>query len=171
MESEPIIEKVVAYLYDLGHRRIAFIRGPVTKQTELDRYKGYIAGLTNLGLEVDNSLIGAGNWHELTGKAATEKFLALASPPTAIIASNDVMAFEAMCAIQEKGMKIPQDISVVGYDDIALASMTDLPIDHRPHPHDPDGHCRRRVYGFPAGRRIAKSTPSLFPAGNRHPDI
>jgi LacI family transcriptional regulator len=128
MESEPIIEKVVAYLYDLGHRRIAFIRGPVTKQTELDRYKGYMAGLTNLGLEIDNALIGAGNWHELTGKAAAEKFLALASPPTAIIASNDVMAFGAMIAIQEKGLKIPQDISVVGYDNIALASMTDPPL-------------------------------------------
>lgn len=128
MESESIVEQVVAYLYNLGHRRIAFIRGPVTKQTELDRYLGYIAGLTKLGLEIDNALIEAGNWHDLTGKAATEKFLALAAPPTAIIASNDVLAFEAISVIQAKGLKIPEDISVVGYDNIALASMSDPPL-------------------------------------------
>jgi LacI family transcriptional regulator len=128
MESECIIEKVVAYLYDLGHRRIAFIRGPVTKQTEQDRFNGYTTGLTKLGLEIDNALIGAGNWHETTGKAAVERFLALESPPTAIIASNDLMAFGAMRAIQEKGLNIPRDISVIGFDNVALASMTDPPL-------------------------------------------
>jgi len=128
MKSEPVIAEVVVYLYGLGHRRIAFIRGPQEKQTAVDRYQGYCAGLAALGLEFDEALVFTGNWDESLGKAAAAQFLALDSPATAIIASNDLMAFGAMKAVEESGLRIPQDVSVVGYDDIALASMTHPPL-------------------------------------------
>lgn len=128
MKSETLIEEAVRYLYRLGHRRIAFIRGPLTKQTELGRYKGYLAGLNKLGLDRENDLIMAGNWHEPTGMMAVEKFLGLPSPPTAIIASNDLIACEAMTTLQKKGLKIPDDMSIIGYDDLAIASMSSPPL-------------------------------------------
>ena len=128
MKSEPVIAEVVVYLYGLGHRRIGFIRGPQEKQTAVDRFNGYCAGLAAVGLEFDQALVFTGNWDELLGKAGAEQFLALDFPATAIIASNDLMAFGAMKAVEESGLKIPQDVSVVGYDDIALASMTKPPL-------------------------------------------
>jgi LacI family transcriptional regulator len=128
MKSEAVIAEVVDYLYGLGHRRIAFIQGPQEKQTALDRYLGYCAGLATVGIELDQALVRMGNWDSPSGKAAAEQFLALLSPPTAIIASNDLMAFGVMEADEEQGLKIHDHISVVGFDDIALASMTKPPL-------------------------------------------
>lgn len=128
MKSEAIIAEVVQYLYDLGHRRIAFIQGPQKKQTALDRYIGYCAGLEAVGIGFDEELVCLGGWYPQTGKAAAEHFLALPSPPTAIIASNDLMAFGVMDAVKERGLRIPDDVSVVGFDDIALASMSSPPL-------------------------------------------
>jgi DNA-binding LacI/PurR family transcriptional regulator len=128
MKSEAVIAEVVKYLNQLGHRRIAFIQGPQEKQTALDRYRGYCAGLAEAGIELDEALVLRGNWETPSGKAATEQFLALPLPPTAIIASNDLMAFGVMQAIELQGLHIPKDISVVGFDDIAMASMTKPPL-------------------------------------------
>jgi DNA-binding LacI/PurR family transcriptional regulator len=127
MKCEAILAEVVGYLHGLGHRRIAFIQGPQTKQTALDRYKGYRTGLEAVGLEFDEGLVFAGNWDVPAGKAAALQFLALLSPPTAIIASNDLMAYGVIQGVAERGLKIPDDVSVVGFDDIALASMTNPP--------------------------------------------
>ncbi len=124
IKSEAVIAEVVSYLYSLGHRRIAFIQGLLEKQSALDRYKGYCSGLTAVGLELDEALVFAGNWDIPAGKAAAEQFMMLASPPTAIIASNDLMAFGVMQTLEHLEIHVPKDVSVVGFDDTALASMT-----------------------------------------------
>lgn len=128
MKSEAVIAEVVDYLFGLGHRRIAFIHGPQEKQTALDRYIGYRKGLDSVGLEFDAALVLSGRWDAHSGKVTAEQFLALPSPPTAIIASNDLMAFGVMEAAKERGLNIPDDVSVVGFDDIAMASMSKPPL-------------------------------------------
>lgn len=128
MDGKSVFKEVVEHLYQLGHRRIAFIQGPQLKQTAVDRYQGYLDGLHSVNLEIDEQVIYAGNWQEHNGISAAERFLELSVPPTAIIASNDLMAFGAMKRIQERGLRIPDDISIVGFDDIASASMTKPPL-------------------------------------------
>jgi LacI family transcriptional regulator len=127
-KNETIIAEVVRYLYGLGHRRIGFVQGLLEKQGAFDRYKGYRRGLMSVGIEVDEALVFAGNWDMAGGKAAAEQFLMLPSPPTAIIASNDLMAFGVMQAVEQWGLKIPDDVSVVGFDDITSAMLTQPPL-------------------------------------------
>ncbi|WP_395407579.1 LacI family DNA-binding transcriptional regulator [Pseudoduganella sp. UC29_106] len=112
----------VEHLISLGHRRIAFIAGnPGTGQSG-ERERGYLDALQGAGLSADPSLMVNGAFVQPGGFSAAEKLLALEQPPTAIFAANDEMAFGAMDAINSKGLKVPEDISVVGFDDIPTSS-------------------------------------------------
>jgi LacI family transcriptional regulator len=112
----------VEHLIALGHRRIAFIAGnPGTGQSG-EREQGYLDGLQGAGLAPDPALMLNGAFAQAGGFSATEALLALDQPPTAIFAANDEMAFGAMDAINSKGLKVPDDVSVVGFDDIPTAS-------------------------------------------------
>jgi LacI family transcriptional regulator len=111
----------VEHLLALGHRRIAFIAGnPRTGQSG-ERRQGYVDALQAAGLEVDPALVADGAFNQPSGFAATQRLLDLAQPPTAIFAANDEMAFGAIDAVASRGFKVPQDISVVGFDDIPTA--------------------------------------------------
>lgn len=111
----------VEHLLSLGHRRIAFIAGSHYTGQNAERQSGYVEALTEAGIPVDPQLLLPGHFMQTGGFAATEKLLALPAPPTAIFAANDEMAFGAIDAIHSKGLRIPQDISVVGFDDIAIS--------------------------------------------------
>jgi LacI family transcriptional regulator len=89
-----------------------------------DRLEGYRDGLAEVGLPFDAELVREGDFLQLTGFAHTQSLLQLENPPTAIFASNDVMAFGAMDAAKAAGLTIGQDISIVGFDDIFMASQT-----------------------------------------------
>lgn len=128
VDGKPVMAEVVEHLYALGHRRIAFICGPLSKVSSVARVEGYRLGLKNAGLDYDPELVEVGTWHHPSGEAAAEKFLALDDRPTAIIASNDLMAFGAMQTVENHGLKIPDDISIVGYDDIAETEMKSPPL-------------------------------------------
>ena len=111
----------VEHLLALGHRRIAFIAGnPATGQSG-QRQQGYVDAMQAAGLEVDPALVVDGAFVQPGGFAATGRLLDLPAPPTAIFAANDEMAFGAIDAINSRGLKVPQDISVVGFDDIPTA--------------------------------------------------
>jgi LacI family transcriptional regulator len=111
----------VEHLLALGHRRIAFIAGnPRTGQSG-QRQQGYVDALQAAGLDVDPALVAQGAFNQPSGFAATQRLLDLPQPPTAIFAANDEMAFGAIDAIASRGFKVPQDISVVGFDDIPTA--------------------------------------------------
>lgn len=112
----------VAHLTDLGHRRIAFISGTGYSGQSQERQRGYQAALKRAGLKVDKSLIATGDYSPVAGFEVTKRLLKLANPPTAIFAANDLMAFGAMDALKEAGQRIPQDVSVIGFDDIPAAS-------------------------------------------------
>ncbi len=112
------------YLLGLGHRRIGCITGPSYLTPSAERVQGYAEALEAAGVAVDEALIVNGNFQHESGYRACRQMLALAEPPTAIFACNDLMAVGAICALHEAGLGVPDDVSVVGYDDIPLASYT-----------------------------------------------
>jgi len=114
--------EAVCYLIDFGHRRIGCISGPSELAPSAERVGGYKAALSNNGLEWEDNLIVRGDFQSASGYHAIEVLLSLPEPPTAIFACNDLMAIGAMARAIELGYRIPEDLSVIGFDDIALAS-------------------------------------------------
>ncbi|MBK8021949.1 MAG: glycoside hydrolase family 127 protein [Chloroflexi bacterium] len=112
----------VQHLVQLGHERIAFINGPDGWQSTQDRKLGYESALRAAGLPVVEEYIETGDWDVPSGSIAARRLLDLPTRPTAIFAANDVMALGAIYAIQEQGLRVPQDIAIVGYDDQDFAS-------------------------------------------------
>ncbi len=112
----------VEYLLQLGHRRIGFVSGLLDSDVCKDRLLGYKNALARFGINFDRKLVFKGNYSCESGERAGAYFCVLPDPPTAIMCANDSMAIGAMKVIQERGLKIPDEISVIGFDDILLAS-------------------------------------------------
>lgn len=110
------------YLIELGHRRIGFVTGFIEVASAQDRLAGYQTALRDHGLLVDPELICKGDFLEQSGYEAGLKFLQLTRPPTAVFASSDMCAFGVMKALEEAGCRVPEDISIMGFDDIPEAS-------------------------------------------------
>lgn len=111
------------HLIRLGHRRIAHISGPPQLTTSRDRLRGYLEALGEAGLEADETLIRAGDFRYHSGYARMKELLEAQDPPTAVFAANDLMAIGAIRALGESGRRVPDDVAVVGFDDILLASL------------------------------------------------
>jgi LacI family transcriptional regulator len=114
----------VEYLISLGHRRIGFISGRSELQSAVRRLQGYKDGLARAGIPLDPDLIQAGDYSRKTGFACAQRLLNLSDPPTAIFASNDQSATGAINAIYEAGLGVPDDTSVVGFDNIPEVAYT-----------------------------------------------
>jgi LacI family transcriptional regulator len=112
------------YLIELGHRRIGFITGLMEIHSAIDRLEGYKAALIDHKLPILEDLIVEADFWQSKGYQAAQKLLALSPRPTAIFASNDLSAFGVIEAIREQGLTIPNDISIVGFDDIPQATAT-----------------------------------------------
>jgi LacI family transcriptional regulator len=110
-----------AYLVELGHRRIGFITGDLTLGCAVERRSGYQAALCHYGLPIEPSLIVEGDFSQTAGYNGTKTLLSTQKPPSAIFASNDATAFGVMEAAREQGLRIPEDLSIVGFDDIPQA--------------------------------------------------
>lgn len=110
------------HLIDLGHRRIGCITGPSDLTLSAERVTGYRRALQEAGLPVDESLIVKGDFQFESGYRAALYFLGLHPPPTAIFANNDLMAAGVINAALKLGCAVPADLSVVGFDDVPLAS-------------------------------------------------
>jgi LacI family transcriptional regulator len=106
------------YLIGLGHKRIGFISGRAELESSSRRMKGYREALEKAGIPVDESLIASGDYTTATGVSGAQELLALEAPPTAIFASNDQMAMGAFQVAEEMGLRIPDDLSVIGFDNI-----------------------------------------------------
>jgi len=117
-----------AHLTGLGHRRIGFINGEDWMDASADRLKGYMRALAAVDVAFDPKLVRNGDWLPLTGYLHTRDLMAQDDPPTAIFCGNDLMAIGAMEALSELGLKVPEDISVMGYDDQELARYTHPPL-------------------------------------------
>lgn len=112
---------VMEYLIGLGHRRIGFIGGRRELQSAAQRLQGYKDGLRQAGLPLDPHLVQAGDYTEETGLKCASRLLALPKPPTAIFAANDQSAIGVLRAAGEAGLSVPDDLSVVGFDNIPEA--------------------------------------------------
>jgi DNA-binding LacI/PurR family transcriptional regulator len=116
------------HLLDLGHRRIAHIAGPSREWDSVERQGGYEQALQAYGLPVDPALIARGDNRPQGGVEAVQQLLALPSRPTAVFCYNDATALGAMRASRAAGLHIPQDLSVVGFDDIDIAPYLEPPL-------------------------------------------
>lgn len=117
---------VMEYLIGLGHSRIGFISGRSEIGSAERRLKGYRDALTNAGIEVDEALIVPGDFTQKTGQKCAHQLLTLPNPPTAIFAANDQSAIGVFQAAEELGVRIPGDLSVVGFDNITEAKYLGL---------------------------------------------
>ncbi len=114
----------VEYLIGLGHRRIGFISGRSELQSAIRRLQGYKDGLARAGIPLDPDLIQTGDYSSKTGFACAQRLLNLSDPPTAIFASNDQSAIGAIKAVLEAGLRVPDDISVLGFDNVPEVAYT-----------------------------------------------
>lgn len=112
------------YLIELGHRRIGFIAGLPQLSSAIERFEGYRAALSDYGIPFREDYVAPGDFRTQVGYQAAQKLLALPDAPTAIFATNDLSALGAMEAIRERNLRIPEDVSVIGFDDIPQAAMT-----------------------------------------------
>jgi LacI family transcriptional regulator len=108
-------------LLDAGHERIALINGLSWEHAAGERVRGFRRAVEQRGVAVDEELIAKGNWWPDSGYEHTQRFLEQRDPPTAIFCANDRMAVGAYQALKERGLRIPDDVSVLGFDDMELA--------------------------------------------------
>jgi len=111
------------YLHQLGHRRIAFLAGTSSSRSAVERLVAYKAALSDCDIPYEEKLVVEGNYSPRGGYEATIALLREGDPPTAIFAANDLSAFGAIDAIRDSGLRVPEDISVVGFDDIPQAAL------------------------------------------------
>ena len=119
-----------------GHRRIAIITGEMWMDAARDRLRGYRQALATADIAYDPALVREGNWQTSAGYEQTHALMRLREPPTAIFCSNDRMAVGCYEALKERGLAIPGDVSVIGYDDEEVArhlapQLTTLVLPHR----------------------------------------
>ncbi|MER9934175.1 LacI family DNA-binding transcriptional regulator [Mesorhizobium sp. M0088] len=122
-DNEAGIRAAVEHLAGLGHRRIAFVCGPAMSSAVAERLAAYRSAIKRLKLDEADDLVLPNDYGIEAGHIAGAHFLGMANPPSAIIASNDMNALGILDIAAERGLSVPQDLSVIGYDDIALAKL------------------------------------------------
>lgn len=128
IDYEQGISEAVNHLLKLGHRRIGFISGPLGLKSAKIRRSAFLKFLREQGIIEKKELVTMGN-HKITGgKDAMNCLLKLKERPTAVLASNDLTAIGALQALRTHGLHVPEDISLIGFDDIILAESTDPPL-------------------------------------------
>jgi LacI family transcriptional regulator len=116
------------HLIDLGHRRIAFVGGPANTACSQARLHGYRAALENNGLPFDPALVSQGGFNHENGYQRAERLLSMPKPPTAVFAACDPIAFGVMEMARLRGLSVPDDLSVVGFDDTYVSSWSCPPL-------------------------------------------
>lgn len=136
--------KAVKHLIDLGHRRIGYVGGLYSIPTSRKRKDGYVAALRDAGIPVENALVKFGDSKHESGKRLVEEFLDMASPPTALFTGNNVITLGALETIHSRGLNIPDDIAIVGFDDMYWSNSLNPPLTAVSQP------------GYEIGRQAAK---------------
>lgn len=113
--------KATEHLLKLGHKRVAHITGPMNIVLSRDRLKGYKQAMKTYGLEINSLLIVEGDFYYKTGYDLMLKLMSIDNPPTAVFTANDEMAIGAIKAIESQGLKVPEDIAIVGFDNIEMS--------------------------------------------------
>ncbi len=156
LDDRPAIAAAVRHLIDLGHRHIAHVAGAQSYVHGVARRTAWAETMTAAGLSTD--LLVRGDFSVGSGATATRKLLDLATPPTAIVYASDLMAIAGLAAARERGLDVPGDLSVVGFDDTPLAA----------HVHPTLTTARADVFGW--GRAATKALTALA-SGLAQPDV
>jgi len=127
-ENRDGAQQAVRHLIRLGHRRVATITGPLTMTAGLDRRDGYRHALAEAGLPADPALAVEADFTAEGGYQAMRRLLALPNHPRAIFAASDTMAVGAIRAIHDAALRVPEDVAVVGYDDLPIAAAATPPL-------------------------------------------
>lgn len=151
--------EAVSHLIEHGHRRIGLIGGIPTISTSIERREGYEKALLDYGIEVDRCLIREGDSRQESGWSMAESLLDLPDRPTAIFTGNNLMTLGALEAIHLRGLRVPDDISVVAYDDVPWALALNPPLTAVAQP------------GYEMGRRAAEMLLLRIHEPNRSPTL
>jgi len=116
------VRSSVNYLCSIGHKRIGFMTGLEDSDVGKNRYAGYRSGLSDNGLKMNKKLVFKGDYSFESGAKGADYFLSLKNPPTAIMCANDAMAIALIRQAVQRGINVPDDLSVIGFDDIPVAS-------------------------------------------------
>jgi LacI family transcriptional regulator len=114
------------HLIDKGHRRVAMVQGPAGAGFE--RNKGHLRALDESGISLDAELVIGSDWTRSGGRDATKRLFELQAPPTAVFCANDLMALGALDACAARGLKVPDDVAVIGFDDMDAAALISPPL-------------------------------------------
>jgi len=121
--------RAVSYLIKKGRRRIGTITGPLSVQSAMDRFRGYRLALEEAGVAFDPAWVKEGDFELSTAYDVTRRWIESEKEfPDALFCANDLMAAGALQALREAGMRVPEDVAVVGFDDLPLASQTKPPL-------------------------------------------
>ena len=128
LDNAAAAETMTDYLISLGHKNIGIISGPLSSTITEDRLRGYKKSLKKAGIEyiAENIIVGDYSIHSVA--MATRDLMSSAQPPSAIFSMNDEMAIGAIRQVKNMGLKVPQDISITGFDDISFAEYCDPPL-------------------------------------------
>ncbi len=116
------VREAVAYLVEQGHRQIGLVQGPEGFRSAAEREQGWHEAMEAAGLPHGGDLMARGNYTFESGREAGAALIDAKSPPSAIFASNDVMAAGVLHAARERGLDVPRDLSIIGFDDTAIAT-------------------------------------------------
>lgn len=120
--------EAVKYLIEKGHRRIAHLRGPREHRHAEERYRAYVDTLLDFGIPLKKEYVVEGNFRRISGREAMEKLLQVSPLPTAIFVANDKMAIGALQVAKERGIKVHDDIAIIGFDGIEAVKYTEPPL-------------------------------------------
>lgn len=118
-----MVEQAVDYLVEAGHRRIALVEGPTGFRSAAERRDGFMAAMKRHGLDVPEHAIEQGEYRFESGRTAASRLLDRTDPPTAIFCSNDEMAAGAFHAARARDLSVPEDLSIIGFDDSPVATL------------------------------------------------
>jgi DNA-binding LacI/PurR family transcriptional regulator len=128
LDDENVAYEATRHLLSRGHMNIAMVTGPMEEDCSQDRAKGYQRAMHEAGITVDESMIVEGDWSATSGKDALLALTTREQAPTAVFAQNDRMAMGILRAARDMGLKVPDQLAVIGVDDMPLSSYFDPPL-------------------------------------------
>ncbi|AXK33286.1 LacI family transcriptional regulator [Streptomyces armeniacus] len=144
-DGRAAVRDLVAHLHALGHRRLAIIAGPTTTSTGNERVDAFRGALAEFGLGLPAGYLEQGDYQAESGRRATARFLDLPEPPSAVFATDNLMALGAMDEIRGRGLRVPDDVALAAFDDIPWFLHTDPPLTAIAQPTEELGHSAVRA--------------------------
>lgn len=163
LDNHNAAKSMTEHLLELGHTRIGLIKGPNSSPLTQERLRGYQHALANADIPFDESILFDGDFTLRSGFDAARRMLEQPNRPTALFCENDETAIGAMQALKQSGLKIPEDISVAGFDDIAFSGYADPPLTTIAQPAEEFGHTAVSLLVDVLNGKIKKAPRVIMP--------